>query len=570
MVGAERFDYLLNCSTDLTSSNFYGALYYSTLGQCVSACSYADANFSSPVCQGISYYNSPNVDGYNCFLKTSGNGSVPMPGVDSATLLRIVMGVDSKDPGGTTTEAVPFGGMTPTQNPSQMSSSMSEVMGNSTSTMPMITPGPPMPQSGYLVNAGGYTSYSTYVSNGSTLSTGTVFSTYYSSNGVWYESYYTSYSLQWTSATTEYAVGAQQTQIAGTNQTSTSQSSGAGGGYSVISDSNSTSYYPGGYNVTEVMTNQTYAENGTELSSSATTNYYSYQTGGGSGGSGGSGNGSVTSNAAGVTSTSLFSTQTIIINSGATGGASGYVASESIGAPSTSATTIYASGGTAYNSGYVVSGGLGSTGGASGYVASGSITSMPESTSVTVIIVKNGTAYSSGFVASGSIGGTGGASSYVASGSVMSLPANTSTAIIINTAGTAYSSGFVASGSIPLSTGPLSTPNAPRTGEYSTTSPVASSVTYPDTSDLRTGTYSGSTHVERIHPGNGQQQPHGFAVSTAVYRTCTIPDDFWTSSHWRVLDDDSHYQLVYRAIPAKLSSIRTDHPTCQHTERTTD
>ncbi|KAK0856068.1 hypothetical protein LTR91_010347 [Friedmanniomyces endolithicus] len=449
MVGAERFDYLLHCSTDLTSSTFYGALYYSTLGQCVSACSYADANFSSPVCQGISYYNSPNVDGYNCFLKTSGNGSVPMAGVDSAILLRIVMGIDNKDPSGTTTEAVPFGGTTSTQNSSQMSSSISKMMGNSTSSMPMITPGPPMPQSGFMVNAGGYTSYSTFVSNGSTISTGTVFSTYYTSGGSWYESYYTSYSLQWASATTEYAVGAQQTQVAGTNSTSTSQSGDGGGGYSVITNSTSDSYYPGGYNVTEVISNQTYAANGTEVSSSATTNHYSYQTGGGGGSSGGSSNGSISSNAAGVTSTSLFSSQTIIVNSGATGGASGYYASGGIPMPSNSATATYASGGTAYSSGYMISGGLSGTGGASGYQASGSITSMPSNTSVAVIGGTNGTAYSSGFAASGALGGTGGMS------------------------------GTAASGGIPSLTGPVSTPNAPRTGDFSTTSAAPSGEEYP-------------------------------------------------------------------------------------------
>ncbi|KAK5745097.1 hypothetical protein LTR17_001548 [Elasticomyces elasticus] len=491
MVAAERFDYMVNCSTDLISSNFYGALYYPTFGQCISACSIADANFSSPVCQGVSYHNSPNVDGYNCFLKTSGNGSVPMPGVDSAILMRIVLGVDAQDPDGTTTEAVPFGGMTATLNPGQMSSSMSEMMGNSTSSMPMITPGPQMPQSGLLVNAGGYTSFFTTVSDGSTMSTGTVFSTYYSANGVWYSSYYTSYSLQWASATTEYAVGAQETQIAGTNNTSTSQSNGSDGGYTIISDRNSTTYYPGGYNVTEVISNQTYASNGTELSSTAVTSFYSYQTGGGSsgssggssGGNSGSGNGSIISNEAGVTSTAFYSTQTVIINSGATGGASGYAASGSIGAPSASATTIYASGGTAYSSGYIISGGFGGTGGASGNAGSGAITSMPGSPSATVITNVNGTAYSSGFAASGSIGGAGGASGNAGSDAIETLPASTSATVILNTGGTAFSSGFAASGSIGGTGGAsgtaasgsipsVSTSNAPRTGEYSTTTPL--------------------------------------------------------------------------------------------------
>ncbi|KAK1812327.1 hypothetical protein LTR12_013297 [Friedmanniomyces endolithicus] len=450
MVGAERFDYLLHCSTELTSLTLYGAMNYSTFGECVSACSYTDTtNISSPACQGVSYYNSLNADGYNCFFKISGNGSVPMAGVQSAVLLRIVMGIDSNDPAGNTTAAVPSGGMTSTQNSSQMSASISSMMGNKTSSMPIMTPGPPIPQSGFMVNTSGYTSYSTYVSNGSTYSTGTVFSTYYTSSGYWYMSVYTSYSLKWAAATTEYAVGAQQTQVAGSNSTSTSQSGDGGGAYSVITNSTSDAYYPGGYNVTEVISNQTYAANGSEISSSATTNYYSYQTGGGGGSSGASGNGSISSNAAGASSTSLFSSQTVIVNSGATGGSSGYFASGAIPRSSTSATTAYASGGSAYSSGYMISGGLGGTGGASGYQASGSITSLPSNTSIAVVSGTNGTAYSSGFAASGALGGTG------------------------------AMSGTAASGAIPSSTGPVSTPNAPRTGDFSTTSALPSGEEYP-------------------------------------------------------------------------------------------
>ncbi|KAK3075040.1 hypothetical protein LTR53_002011 [Teratosphaeriaceae sp. CCFEE 6253] len=527
MVGAERFDYFVNCSTDLTSPISYGALYLPTLGQCVGACSMADAKMSRAACQGVSYHNSPNVDGYNCFLKAYGNVSVSTIGVDSAVLLRIVMGVDGADSNGTTTEAAPFGAGPATMGPSQMSASMAEALGNSTTTMPMTTPGPSMAQSGLLVNTGsGFTSVSTYISAGSTFSSGTAYSTYYTSNGSWFSSYYTSYTLQWASATTEYAIGAQETQISGSHDSSTSEASAEDGGYSIITDSNSTSYFPGGYNVTEVISNQTYAANGSEISSSATTNFHSYQTGAGSSGSGGdasggiggSSNGSVTSTAVAVISTTLYSSQTIIANSGAAAGASANAASGAIVSPSTSTTTITVSGGSAFSSGFAASGGAAGTGGASGNAGSGAITGAAQSTG-TIVTVINGTAYSSGFAASGSVGGAGGASGYAASGSIGSTAVLT---VVTNTTGFASSSGFLASGSIggtggvsgtaasgslPSPSSPISTPNAPRTGLQSTTTPVPPESLPPAYSYPSSAPSSSSTPSTGAGSRTGSQGP---------------------------------------------------------------
>ena len=517
MVNNERFDYLVLCDYDLTDPTFYGSLYYSSFGQCVAACSTNDYNFNSPVCQGVSYYNTPNVDGYNCFLRDSANNTVPAVGVDSALLQRIAVGISSSEPAGTSTESAPFSTETPTANPSDMSSSVSAMMGNSTTSISLVTPGPQMPISGMLVNAA-TTYYSTYISNGSTFSSGTAFSTYYSSGSVWYESYYTSYTEVYASATTEYAVSSQETAVAQTNNSASSVQSGADGGYSIITDSNSTDYYPGGYIVTEVVSNQTYAANGTELSSTAVTNYYSYATG-----SSGSANGSVSSllaesSAGRITSTSVSSTQSVIINSYGTGAASGYAASGYVtgASPSVSATTIINSYGTAYSSGYIVSGAVGGTGGgASGY-GSGVIASPTPSTSETVINNSAGTAYASDYVASGIISGASGSAPIAA----------TSTIIIVNSAGTAYSSGYVASGIISGTAGssgtvlsgviPSSGSSSPSYSFGDQTVPRgqgSASSTLPGTAPLGTApsvygtSYASSTILSGVIPPSGSPSP---------------------------------------------------------------
>ncbi|EMC99453.1 hypothetical protein BAUCODRAFT_144875 [Baudoinia panamericana UAMH 10762] len=500
MVGLERFEYMVNCSTELTSTNFYGALSYSTFGQCIGACSSADAYFSSPVCQGVSYGHSANVDGYNCFLKTSSNGSVPDPGFDSAELLRVWV---PEPDGSTSTESAPFATATPTQNASQLSAMMSSMMGDSTSNIPMITPGPAYPVSGMLVNAGAPTMYSTYVSNGTTFSTGTVYSTSYTSGNSWFVSYYTSSSLAWAAATTEYAISAQETQVSSSSSSSSSMSSGANGESYEITVTNSTVYYPEGYNVTEVISNQTYAANGSLITSSATTLFFSYQTA--SGASGGASSGAMASVSATVTaassaasaftSTSYYSTQTVIVNNGSAEGASAFAASGAVASSafaSTSANTIVES--------FAI-------GGSSGFALSGVFTQTANVTSNAVtataaIANSNGVGGASSFAASGNIGnltsmvttsttvivgsaGIGGESIFAASGLITSAPASASVTVIVNSGNSAGVSEFMANGSIggiagssgtalsgalaTLSSPPFSDSGAPRAGTYSTT-----------------------------------------------------------------------------------------------------
>ena len=390
----------------------------------------------------------PNKEGYNCLLKTGANMTVAAIGVDSAILQRIAIGISSNQPLGTSTESAPFSQETPTGDPGQMSSSVSLVMANSTTSMPIITPGPPMPQSGMLANAGS-TYCSTYVSNGSTYSSGTVYSTYYSSNGSWYSSYYTAYTLGWSSATTVYGASETGTSESSSNNTSYGQLNGNDGSYSIITTSNSTQNYGNGTVGGMVVTqNETYASNGTEIYSTASTSYYtySYATSTSGSGSGGSGSGS----------NATFSTQTVVYSSGGTVYSSGYAASGAVatGVPSTSATTIYNSAGTAYSSGYAASGAIGGASGGSGGAGSGAASGTTTSISVTTIVNSAGTAHSSGYAAFGSSisGGTAYSSGYAASGPIASggtaYSSGYAASGAVVTGGTAYSSGYAASGMI--------------------------------------------------------------------------------------------------------------------------
>ncbi|GAB1738120.1 hypothetical protein NU219Hw_g2652t1 [Hortaea werneckii] len=520
LVGAERFDYLILCDTDIDEDTFYGALYYSSFAQCIGACSTTDNNFNAPVCQGVSYFNAPNENGYNCFMKVAGNETVPSVGTDSAILQRIVIGVSEDNEAGTTTEAGPFATETPENSPEEMSSMVSSMMGNSTSSMPMITPGPNMQPSGHLVNVGPYTSYSTYVSNGSTYSSGTAFSTRYTSNGVWYESYYTTYTLAWASATTEYAYGAQGTAVASYNETTSGIISGENGGYSVVSNQTNYEFTNTGVEGESIITTITYAPNGTQIYSTATTSYFSYETagsnaGGASGGASGGSSGiaSVPANASATATPtgSYFSTQTIIYGSGGSAGGSGYLASGYVsgtgGSLYTSATTIVNTYGTAFGSGYVASGQVGGSAGSSGYVASGSAPTPVVSS--TVIVNTYGTAGGSGYVASGSA----------------PTPIVSST-VIVNTYGTAASSGYLASGSIGGTAGESSTilsGSAPTGPSYGFSAPTAprgsgSSSTISGTAPLGTGpaSYGTSGESSTILSGSAPTGPsYGFSAPTA-------------------------------------------------------
>ena len=584
MIGSSRYDYLVLCDIILNDSNFYGGgLTYSTFGECVAACSVADTQFNAPVCQGASYFSTGQFSSGNCALKSSSNYTFSETGADSALLQSIQVGITPNSTGGTTTESAPFSDMPMTQSPDQLSSSMSSVLSNSSNSMPIVTP-PYIPQSGMLVQAP-ITAYSTFVSAGSTYSHGTQysFSTHFS-NGSWYETYYTSYTEAWASATTVY--GASSTGYAAQNSTNSNsqQVGGPNGEYSKITETNTTSYYPEGYNVTQVMSNQTYDSNGTEIFSTATTGYYSYQTASsanGSGGAQGSNAGGPASGGAGpVTSTSFFTTQTDIVSSGGTGSAgSGYGSGYGSGAggavPSTAASTIVNSYGTAYSSGYVISEGTTGTGGASSNVASGGAESTQIGTP-SVIINSYGTGGSSGFAASGGPTGTGGASGGAASGGPSSTPSGP-ISVGINTYGTAGSSGFAASGgptgsptshfsdtglprspypgdssslpgTAPLGTGsPSTSPTIPvftgNTGGYAGfppgTAPISSTDTfensglprspYPESSSVPQGTVPPSNGPSPYQVYNGTGYPTGTAPPGYPSPSGTSPNTFGNS-----------------------------------------
>lgn len=187
LFGNERFDYQVLCDTDVLDANFWTGIEYSTFSECVAACSSANYQFNDVVCAAAAYYGNAG----SCFLKASANRTVSALGVNTAILQRIAVGISEGEPLGTATESS-FGGVTSTMDPADMSSTMSSIISNSTTTIPIITPGPENPTSGLLVN-GPSTSYITYISNGETYSSGTVFSTYVSANGTWYSSYYHTY-----------------------------------------------------------------------------------------------------------------------------------------------------------------------------------------------------------------------------------------------------------------------------------------------------------------------------------------------------------------------------------------
>ena len=446
MVGQEVFEYTILCGAIFGDSDFYAALNFDTFSECISACSIGDNAFDYAVCQGVSYYaNVPASSGGNCHLKTSANQTFGAPGIDSAILTRVKVAVSNSPSGGTSAQAVGFDATSPTMNPQQVSSSMSSVLSNSSMSMPMITPKPLMMQSGLLVNNPlPFTAFSTYISDGSTFSSGTVtsFATTYP-NGSWISYYYSSYTEKWTAATEVFGATATGYTLANsTNSESSEQPADENGDYTIITNTTSTEFTPTGYNVTEVVSNQTYASNGSEIHSTATTYRYSVQTaGGGSGGVAGGGSGGAAggaaSGAAGSpastsagTVTSTYSTQTIIFNSGATGGASSTMLSG--GPPSTTESGVTNTHGTGFSFGTAISGqiSVGGTGGASGIAASGGpggaggqsaimASGGPSSTSlslVTVITSAGGTGGASGFTASGGPRGAGGQTIVIASG----------------------------------------------------------------------------------------------------------------------------------------------------------
>ncbi|KAK6415370.1 hypothetical protein LTR95_017591 [Oleoguttula sp. CCFEE 5521] len=440
MVDNERFDYDIYCNADLPNSpDLFSNLSYDSFSQCVAACSLADAQFDQPVCQGVVYYEVPTEKGANCFLKAeaAANETVLALGMDVAILRRIAVGVTPDDPSGTSTESAPFNGETSTVAPTDMSSSMSSMFGNSTTSVPIITPGPP-------------------VASG-----------------------------PWSSATTVYESGATGGAVANSSNTGNSQYGNGDGGSTTISDQNVTTVTYGSnetvYNTTETIITTDYSANGTQLNASTTTLYYSetsYAANSNSSGNGSESGGNSGASSGVITSTGVASTQTVIYNSGATSGGSGYATSGAIQTPPPVITST-----SIYSTQYVVTNG-GGTAGSSGYGASG-FEYLTQSNQVGSVVIINsyGTAYSSGYATSGANsangtgGGYGGELSTAASGVITSTgPINTATftnsgaprsgtessdivstavsyytigsSVIINSYGTAYGSGYIVSGAV--------------------------------------------------------------------------------------------------------------------------
>jgi hypothetical protein len=533
MLGSERFDYDVFCDTTIGSESIPIDLSYDTFSECVAACSLANAQFAQPVCQGAAFFETT---GINCFLKSAANASdtVAAMGVDLAILKRVAVGVSAENNAGTSTEPIVFSGETPTHGSSEIGSMIGGMLGNSTSTVPIVipevTPAPVMIISGRPA-MDGVTAYSTFVSNGETVSTGSVYSSYFSnsSNGSWFYTYYSEWSLAWTDVQTIYAAGETAVPIA-SNETGTSeQHANSDGGWTKTTYSNITIYT---YRDNETITDTTelvgtndYDASGVLTYSTTVTDFYTYTEaagGGGSGGGiGGSGAGVVTS-----TEASSFSTQTVIYSTGGTGGSFGGQGSGGqviqTPAPVIPSGSVFStqsvntiSGGAAGSQGGQGGGGGGGAGGnapvtstftsvfstetvivSSGNAAGGGGgegggglgSTVPIAGGSSVIFISGGTAFSTGGVISGvvSINGTSGATSAAGSGAIVTGIPTTSTlteiSVILVSGGTsgAFSTGGSGQGvgtgspsvitSIGSSRGALSfsNTNRPRSGTYST------------------------------------------------------------------------------------------------------
>lgn len=518
MLGPEKFDYDVYCDADLpNSSDIPLDLSYDSFSQCVAACSLSNMQFPGgpPICQGVAYFET---SGNNCILKSAANATdkVAATGVDIALLKRISTGYDQDHPEGTNTEVVAFGEPTSTIDPSEVGSMLSIAMGNSTTSVPVLTP--PAIITGRPA-MDGVTAYSTYVSNGETVSTGSVFSTYVSTNGSWWFSYYSTWSVAWTNAQTEYVAGETAIPIIVNNTGVSEQHNGANGEYSIISVSNTTkiSHQTNQtvYDTTELIGNNTYDANGTQIFETTTTNYYTYTEAAARGdGGGGGGAGVITS-----TSISSFSSETVIYSSGFTGGQGGGQGSGGIvlqtPGPVLTSTSAFSTqsvitsvGGGSGGAGGQGSGAAGSDtseggvtstltsafssetvilipgntgGGGGGFGNGGAGSGIPITTGSSVILVSGGTAYSIGYVASGvvSINGTSGGTGAVGSGAI-------ETSVILTTGGTAGFTAGQGSGGVGGTGGATSTGGAgftnsqrPRSGTESDSTSFPATETAP-------------------------------------------------------------------------------------------
>ncbi|KAK4999314.1 hypothetical protein LTR66_001638 [Elasticomyces elasticus] len=466
LVGTELYDYLVLCGSDISDPSFL-AVSYRTFAECVGACSKIDDQFMDVVCAGVAYYPTSSAAGQdNCFLKGSANTTIRSPGINAAILKRVAMAV--------TNTSSPSGGFDATStvqaSPINTASVVSSMMSNSTSSMPLITPGP------VLTAARPGVGFTTYTVNGTTYSSATVWSTYYTSNGSWYSSYYTSWVDAWTSTT--YAASQESGAASagsGSGSVSGSGSGGAGGGIDHISETNITYVTDEGNgitNITEVLANTTYYINGSTAAATTTITFMETggsSSGGGNGSNGGSGSGGVTVFNSGTavstsraSSTAMSGGQTIYNSTTIINGTTGTV---------TNSSSSSSSGG---------GGGGSGGGGAFGAVASGYTT---VSTMIYTFAIAGSTGYSTSYVVSG----------------LAPTPSINATAIV-HSGGSAFGTGFVLSGAIPTSSGNTTASIVAAITSFET---AAASTTFPLNGAPRAGTASTTTATTLVSVSSG-------------------------------------------------------------------
>ncbi|KAJ9631762.1 hypothetical protein H2203_000162 [Taxawa tesnikishii (nom. ined.)] len=380
MINNERFDFLVQCNTDLTDPDLPAMYSYPSFAQCVAACALTDYGFDNVTCQAAVFYPTTTSEPSGCFLKQSAHSNVSATGVHAAILQRVAVAVSNN----ASDTATPFAPASSTAGAVDTASMLSSIMANSTSDMPMITPAPVM--SGRAPNVGAASTV-TYTSGGS-IYYQTVYSTYYSANGSWYESYYISWTSAWSSSSAivgsaegsgSAGSGANDGNGAGgesgTNTITTTTTTNNGAIYETVQNSTTVTEYGGISNVTEIITT-TYSYPNGSTSQNVTTYDYSYGTANGSNGSqngGASGNGNSTTTVT-VTNTTIITNSTSGNMSGGngseTGGNIGSGASNST--TSTLLSTVIVNTYTAGSTGGVISGG--GSGGVYNTAASGAIT----------------------------------------------------------------------------------------------------------------------------------------------------------------------------------------------------
>lgn len=424
LIDGQLFHYLVQCDTDITDDNL--AQYrYSAFTECAAACGAANYGFSSAVCQGAVFYPGAT-SGSNCFLKKSANSTVVAGGINAVVLQSIEVAV--------TDPATPSAVYASTSSSDVDTSSMlSSIFQDSTTSMPIITPAPA------VSNARLATSYSTYVSDGSTYSSAMVYSTYYSSDGSWYYSYYTTYTVAWAASSTQevaYATSSSSSSI-GSGEGAGGASGGAAGG-------------AGGSSGNSTSGNSTGVDGGSN--------------GGAAGGSGAGSSSSYTEtitvyNTTTYTGNQQIQNETIVTTHTWSNGTS-----ESFTSTTITVTTIgTSSGGTSGNSSSEVGGSSGSSGGSGGGSSSGGSSggSLNGTTSsgngggsggiVTngTVIVTNSTIITNNTISTnGTAGGESGGSNGGAAGGAAG---NVSTRVIVSTIYSTAVSTVYLSASVPFS-----------------------------------------------------------------------------------------------------------------------